>query len=41
MGDPGDGDVSQEELDNYKLQFGKLANIVDTGRCRCVPKFHN
>ena len=38
-GEPADGDISQEELDNYKQQFQKLSEIVATRRCCYNPKY--
>ena len=38
-GDPAIGDISEEELTNYKYQLKKLAVIVATRRCCYIPRY--
>jgi len=36
-GEPGDDDITQQELDDYKSQLDQLANIVATRSCCYNP----
>ena len=38
-GDPATGDISAEELTNYKYQLKKLVDIVATGKCCYIPRY--